>query len=268
MAERSTKPSRSRATPATRSGSRGCATCAATCCSRSGASSNAALSRARSRTRARPDRSKRRRRRSAASAMAATQKAIMGRTLVHWIDAAIRNRLEDVERDSPIALALVESVGARRFEAQLHALLALVALRRGERGLARTRARALPAARHGAHRPVAARRVRAHRDRAGGAPPLAPGRRAAARGRLPQPQPGAACRAGEPRAARDQLRAHLQLHHGRAARALRLRHAPVRRSPTSAAAIASTHSGRDSPACARAELDGFVPALGDALERF
>jgi class 3 adenylate cyclase/tetratricopeptide (TPR) repeat protein len=64
---------------------------------------------------------------------------IMARMLIIWVDV-IRNRLEAVERDAGTALALTASVGAHRFEAQGFALLALVALRRGDRAVARERA--------------------------------------------------------------------------------------------------------------------------------
>jgi class 3 adenylate cyclase/tetratricopeptide (TPR) repeat protein len=65
---------------------------------------------------------------------------IMARTLVHWIDGLIRNRLDETERESTANLELIASVAARRFEAQMLALLAIVALRRNDRKTARERA--------------------------------------------------------------------------------------------------------------------------------
>ncbi len=65
---------------------------------------------------------------------------IMGRALVHWVDGVIRNRLDETERESQAVLDLIASVGAKRFEAQMLAVLALVALRRGDRDSARDRA--------------------------------------------------------------------------------------------------------------------------------
>ena len=60
---------------------------------------------------------------------------VMARTLVGWVEGAVRDRI-DVEQQNAIALELIRSVGAKRFEAQLLALTALMALRRGERGSA------------------------------------------------------------------------------------------------------------------------------------
>jgi hypothetical protein len=64
----------------------------------------------------------------------------MARTLVHWIDALIRDRLDETECESKATLELIASVGARRFEAQMLAMTAIVALRRGDRATARERA--------------------------------------------------------------------------------------------------------------------------------
>ncbi|HEX4234135.1 MAG TPA: adenylate/guanylate cyclase domain-containing protein [Caldimonas sp.] len=70
---------------------------------------------------------------------------IMGRMLVHWVDGLVRNRLDEAERDSAACMELIASVGAKRFEAQLLAVMALIALRRGDRSTARARAKsALP----------------------------------------------------------------------------------------------------------------------------
>jgi class 3 adenylate cyclase/tetratricopeptide (TPR) repeat protein len=60
---------------------------------------------------------------------------VMARTLVGWVDSAIRDR-KDAEQQNATTLELIRSVGVKRFEAQLLALTALLALRRGERGLA------------------------------------------------------------------------------------------------------------------------------------
>jgi class 3 adenylate cyclase/tetratricopeptide (TPR) repeat protein len=65
---------------------------------------------------------------------------IMGRTLVHWVDGLIRNRLDETERESAAVLELIAAVGAKRFEAQMLAVLAVVSLRRGDRAAARERA--------------------------------------------------------------------------------------------------------------------------------
>ena len=81
-------------------------------------------------------------REATALAMRASQPRaeIMGRTLALWVDGLIRNRLEEAEAESSTVLALIASVGAKRFEAQMLAMLALVAVRRGEREIARERA--------------------------------------------------------------------------------------------------------------------------------
>ena len=65
---------------------------------------------------------------------------IMARGLVRWVDGLIRNRLDETERESVADLELIAAVGAKRFEAQMLALRAVVALRRGDRGTARERA--------------------------------------------------------------------------------------------------------------------------------
>jgi class 3 adenylate cyclase/tetratricopeptide (TPR) repeat protein len=65
---------------------------------------------------------------------------IMARMLILWVDGVVRNRLDDVEREGATALALTAAVGAHRFEAQGLAGLALVALKRGDRAVARERA--------------------------------------------------------------------------------------------------------------------------------
>jgi hypothetical protein len=64
----------------------------------------------------------------------------MARMLVHWVDGVVRDRLDDVERESATALALMAAVGTHRFEAQMFGVLGLVALKRGDRGVARERA--------------------------------------------------------------------------------------------------------------------------------
>jgi len=65
---------------------------------------------------------------------------IMGRALVHWVDGVLRNRLDETERESAAVLDLIASIGAKRFEGQMLGVLALVALRRGDRDSARDRA--------------------------------------------------------------------------------------------------------------------------------
>jgi class 3 adenylate cyclase/tetratricopeptide (TPR) repeat protein len=67
---------------------------------------------------------------------------IMARTLVHWVDGLIRNCLDEPERESATVLALTRSLGARRFEAQILGLRAMLALRRGDRPAARELAEA------------------------------------------------------------------------------------------------------------------------------
>ncbi|MGZ5131485.1 MAG: adenylate/guanylate cyclase domain-containing protein [Caldimonas sp.] len=58
---------------------------------------------------------------------------LMGRTLVAWSDGLVRDRRDDAELQIEAALRLVRALGAKRFEGQLHALGALIALRRGDR---------------------------------------------------------------------------------------------------------------------------------------
>ena len=60
---------------------------------------------------------------------------VMGRMLVSWIDGVIRDRDDAAQQIAP-ALQLSRDVGAKRFEAQLLAIDALMAFRRGEHGRA------------------------------------------------------------------------------------------------------------------------------------
>jgi class 3 adenylate cyclase/tetratricopeptide (TPR) repeat protein len=63
---------------------------------------------------------------------------IMGRGLVAWVDGVIRDRRDEAEDQTAAALQLIRALGARRFEAQMLAVNALLALRRGDhaRGVA------------------------------------------------------------------------------------------------------------------------------------
>ena len=63
---------------------------------------------------------------------------LMGRGLVAWADGVIRDRRDEAEEQTAAALQLIRALGARRFEAQMLAVNALLALRRGDhaRGIA------------------------------------------------------------------------------------------------------------------------------------
>lgn len=58
---------------------------------------------------------------------------LMARALVAWADGLIRDRREAGEEQAELALRLVQALGAKRFEGQLHGLNAMIALRRGDR---------------------------------------------------------------------------------------------------------------------------------------
>ena len=58
---------------------------------------------------------------------------LMARALVAWCDGVLRDRREVAEEQAELALHLVRTLGAKRFEGQLLGLKALVALRRGDR---------------------------------------------------------------------------------------------------------------------------------------
>ena len=65
---------------------------------------------------------------------------MMARQLVGWVEAMVRGRGDEAERQLTAALALARTLGARRFEAQALGLHAMLALRGGERERARRRA--------------------------------------------------------------------------------------------------------------------------------
>ena len=58
---------------------------------------------------------------------------LMARGLVAWIDGVIRDRRDEARAQTQAALQLIRSLGARRFEAQMLAVNALLALRQGQR---------------------------------------------------------------------------------------------------------------------------------------
>jgi class 3 adenylate cyclase/tetratricopeptide (TPR) repeat protein len=62
---------------------------------------------------------------------------VMARQLVAWVEGLVRGRLDEAERQATAALGLARALGAKRFEAQNHGIVAIIALRRGERELAR-----------------------------------------------------------------------------------------------------------------------------------
>jgi hypothetical protein len=62
---------------------------------------------------------------------------MMGRLLVGWVEALVRGRLDAAERQADSALEIARSLGARRFEANLLGLSAVIELRRGNRTHAR-----------------------------------------------------------------------------------------------------------------------------------
>ena len=66
---------------------------------------------------------------------------VMARQLVAWVEGLIRGRLDEAEAQADTALRLARAVGAKRFEAQNHGIVAMIALRRGDRVRARRLAR-------------------------------------------------------------------------------------------------------------------------------
>jgi tetratricopeptide (TPR) repeat protein len=65
---------------------------------------------------------------------------LLARTMVVWVEGLIRCNVEVAETQLERALALSQSLGARRFEAQLYGCCALAALRKNQRTLARSHA--------------------------------------------------------------------------------------------------------------------------------
>jgi hypothetical protein len=62
---------------------------------------------------------------------------MMARLLVRWVEGLVRGRLDASDRQADPGLELAYSLGAKRFEAHMLGLSALVALRRGDRTHAR-----------------------------------------------------------------------------------------------------------------------------------
>ena len=62
---------------------------------------------------------------------------VMARQLVAWVEGLVRGRREEADRQSAAALTLARTVGARRFEAQILGVRAMLELRGGERERAR-----------------------------------------------------------------------------------------------------------------------------------
>ena len=62
---------------------------------------------------------------------------LMGRMLVAWCQGLIRGDLDEAGRENAATLELARALGARRFEAQILGVDAVVALRRGDRDRAR-----------------------------------------------------------------------------------------------------------------------------------
>jgi class 3 adenylate cyclase len=67
---------------------------------------------------------------------------MMARSLVRWAEALFRGRLDAADDQAVAAMALIRSLGARRFEAQDLGVSATIALRRGDRARARELAQA------------------------------------------------------------------------------------------------------------------------------
>ena len=63
---------------------------------------------------------------------------LLARNLVIWVDGLSRDNRAHAERQIEAGLPLIQMLGARRFEAQFLGVSAVLALRRGDRGLART----------------------------------------------------------------------------------------------------------------------------------
>ena len=62
---------------------------------------------------------------------------LIARMLVGWIEALVRDRVEEAQAQTDEALALAERLGARRFEGQLRGVRAMLAHRRGDLRTAR-----------------------------------------------------------------------------------------------------------------------------------
>jgi len=65
---------------------------------------------------------------------------LLARMLVAWVEGLLRDRVDIAEIQLAEALGLVERLGARRFEGQLHGVSALLARRRGDLSVARASA--------------------------------------------------------------------------------------------------------------------------------
>jgi len=61
----------------------------------------------------------------------------MARQLVAWVEGLVRGRREEADRQSALALTLARTIGARRFEAQMLGVCAMLELRDGARERAR-----------------------------------------------------------------------------------------------------------------------------------
>jgi len=62
---------------------------------------------------------------------------VMARQLVAWVEGLVRGRRDEADRQSAAALTLARTLGARRFEAQILGVRAMLALRDGDRTQAR-----------------------------------------------------------------------------------------------------------------------------------
>jgi class 3 adenylate cyclase/tetratricopeptide (TPR) repeat protein len=58
---------------------------------------------------------------------------LMSRVLLAWSEGLIRDRRDEAEQQTEAALRLARTLGAKRFEGQLHAMNASIALRQGDR---------------------------------------------------------------------------------------------------------------------------------------
>jgi hypothetical protein len=61
----------------------------------------------------------------------------MARQLVAWVEGLVRGRRDEADRQSAVALTLARTIGARRFEAQMLGVCAMLELRDGARERAR-----------------------------------------------------------------------------------------------------------------------------------
>jgi hypothetical protein len=62
---------------------------------------------------------------------------VMARQLVAWVEGLVRGRRDEAHRQSTAALTLARTLGARRFEAQILGVCAMLELRDGDRERAR-----------------------------------------------------------------------------------------------------------------------------------